>query len=95
LAGDAGGDVRDERIGGGADLQNGAIRGGRPGGEACRADPEGKLAVRQSDYPLAPDLVLPDELPDRQRIKEFVGDKEKGALRHLLEAVVPGDGRGE
>ena len=51
---------------------------------------EGEAAFAVAcDQPLAPGLAAADELPDGQRIDEFVGEHDQRTLRHRVERRIP------
>ena len=56
----------------------------------CLAINKGEAASAVArDQPLAPGLAAADELPDGQRIDEFVGEHDQRAFRHRVERRIP------
>ena len=63
----------------------------REGRDAGRQGKAQRLAVgREADHAFAPAALRLVELAHRQGVEEFVGDHQRRARRHIVEALVPG-----
>ena len=72
----------------------GAAGNGEPGLRLAE-QPEGEPAIRaKPDEALAPAALGADELADRQRVEELVGDDDRRPGRRLRQPLMPGDRNG-